>query len=290
MAAPYGQFGTANYPFRTIPRDIITQYPGTINLRDALSAYGNLAYGPLSGGLGDIAGAKAMDPAAAEFQAGTEGGGGAFGTPGAGTEMFSKLINNAMAANATKQATQQQQNIEALKGINTTGEQLAGSIYGQQKGALELQAAEQEAQAKQGQGIMQLADILTNPKGLGANVMQMFGADPGTTPGGALFSGGKSLLSGAGNYLGGSGGAGSGFLGPFSQIFQGGGGLASIGGIGGAGDLASGLGASAGASGAGDFLDISSMFSSLGTAGGAAAGAGDAFSYLLDALPFAAAA
>jgi hypothetical protein len=247
-AAPYGQFGTSSYPYQTIPSAIIGQYPGSQNLRTALGMYTNLLGGQLAPAGGDLAAAQATDPGAQSYEEQVAGG---FPTANAALTSTGNLFGGAFGAVPAQQgATQAQQN-QALKGISNVGMDLANNMQGLQMATDKLETAQDEAQAQQMKDFMDITNLFTSPQGLGANIMsQVLGYPSGTSP----ISG---IISGLGGLF--SGGAGAG----------------------------PGLGAAMGSSGM-SLGDISSIFSSLGGAGGTASGIGDAMSLLPDLLMFAA--
>lgn len=270
-----GQFGTSSYPWGAIPRPIVQQYEGAQNERTALGAYGNLLYGPLSRGGPQLAAGQVMDPAAQALQVSTEAGGGAFAPPGQETAEMGNLFAASGSADAAQQAASQAQGAKAAQGISDVGLNLANMESGMQEAADKLQAAKNEAQAEQMKGFMDIANLLTSPTGLGANVVSLFGGPTQTSPGGWLLgSQGASGNPAAGgmfsSLLGGGGGGGVASLGAEGDILP-----SDI--IGSGGDITgAGLG------------DLGSIFGSMGGVG-ASAGAADAFSYLADLAPFAAA-
>lgn len=254
MPTPYGQFGTPGYFSRDIPLDIVQQYPGTQNIKQAGEMYGNLLYGPLSKGY-QVASAQTSDPTAQAFQQETEAGGGAFAPPGAGTLALSNLFGGLASGNVAGQKAQQQQQQNAAQGMYNVANTYAQDIYGTQSAANQLAQAKAEQQQQQEQGIMSLINMFTSPTGMGANIL-----GPGGTgtlgPGQSPFGGAFSALSG----LGGGGGAGAFYgagAGPFSAI-----------------DPATGL-----ASGAGDWFAGTGIDAAIGGAG-AAGGAADATAFL----------
>jgi hypothetical protein len=246
-----GAFGTSGFPQGAIPPDIAQQYPGLKSNRNALGVFGNLAYGPQSTGIADIATAQANDPSAGAYQQGTATGGGAYAPGGEGTGLFSSLLNNQIKNQAAQQDLLNQTRQKALSGIATTGMDVANNMAGQQQAQLALDQAQQQQQAQQMKSIGELVNFATSPTGGGANIMQAFGASPGTSPLSGLVSGIGSLFSG-----------------PNVGMLAGAGGLGDIGGTAGMG-----------------IGDISSIFGSLGAAGGAAGGAASGLGYLADIAP-----
>lgn len=218
MAVSYGQFGTPGYAQSTIPTPIVQQYPGAKNYQDALRGFGLLAYGPYSKGYGDLAASQATDPAAAAWQAGTGGGGGAFAQPGVASNALGNLFSSQMGGEVSRQAANQQGVFNALQGIEGVGKGLATSIDEQQRAAIQLEAAKNAQQAQTAQGIMGLVNAFTSPTGMGANIIGPGGLDltqgqSGISPLGAITKGIGGLFSGTAGGAGILGGSGLGAIG-----------------------------------------------------------------------------
>lgn len=264
MPTPYGQFGTPGYFSQDIPLDVVQQYPGTQNIKQAGQMYGNLLYGPLSKGY-QVASAQTSDPTAQAFQQETgSAGGGAFAPPGAGTLALSNLFGGLATGNVAGQKAQQQQQDLAAQGMYNVANTYAQDIYQTQSAANQLAQAKAEQQQQEQQGIMSLLNMFTSPTGLGANILGPGGTNTlnaGQSPFGGIFS----ALSGAGTGMAGPAGAwyGAG-AGPFSVLDSG---------VGAAGDWFGGTGIDAAVGGA-----------------GAAGGAADLTAFLPDLFGAAAAA
>lgn len=199
----YGQFGTPGYAQSTIPTPIVQQYPGAKNYQDALRGFDILGFGPLAGGFGRLAASGVTDPVAGGFQTTVgPGGAGAFAQPGAASAQLGGLFGSQMESIPAAQGANQQFQNQVLGGIANVGKGLGASIDQQQQAAIQLEAAKNAQQAQTAQGIMGLVNLLSDPQGMGANIMQAFGADPGTTPLGAGVGGLGSLFSGLGTEAG----------------------------------------------------------------------------------------
>ncbi len=230
------------------PNWLQAEYPGLEGINTADKGFNYLLNDP---GFKQLAASQASDPAAQEYQAGSMGG-----LPkGAGAGLFGRLLAGQMGANVAGQASQDQGANAAQTGKVNANSAAANIMSGRQESDIALQ----EAEAKQaGQGLSAVTgglNLLTNPKGLGGNIMGAFG---------------------------GSGSPLSGITGLFSSLLGSGGGANLAGsGI----DLASILGSSGAAAGVGGISDLTAAAGGAGAAGGLS----DLFATLLESAPLLAA-
>lgn len=221
MPTPYGQFGTPGYFSQDIPTDIIKQYPGTQNIKQAGQMFGNLLYGPLSNAY-QVTSAQATDPVGQSFEqqmggigpvgpgGSAQGSGGAFAAPGEGSQALGQLFSGQMAGNVKGLAAKQAQQSQAAKGMLDTANAYAGDIYGTQDAANQLALAKAQQQRQEQQGIMQLVNLFTSPTSDLSNILGPGGVNalnPGQSALGGIWSslfGGAGAAGGAG-FLGGSG-------------------------------------------------------------------------------------
>lgn len=201
MPGGWGTIGTPNWPGQAIPQDIANQYPGTGMMRRALGGFSRLAFGPEASGLADVGAAQASDPEAEAYQEGVSKSGGAYGPGNSATLLYSGLLNNMFKNAAMRQQIQSQSVDKALSGIADTGENLANAIYGQQKADTGLEEAQNQASGEELGGFSQILNMLTNPKGMGANIMGLATGSNTASPLGDVASAVPGMYSKIANWL-----------------------------------------------------------------------------------------
>jgi hypothetical protein len=171
------------------PRWVTGEYPGLEGINTALKGFTTLLNDP---GYKQLAGAQASDPAAQEYQGASDSGSGSASAPG----LFGRLLAGQMGANVAGQAAQDQGQQAAQSG--RVGANLAGAnlMAGNQQSNL----AVDEAQAKQATeklgGFSSILKMITDPKGIGANIMSSLGGPKDTSPLGGIFGKIAGMFSG----------------------------------------------------------------------------------------------
>lgn len=188
-----GQFGTPGYAQSTIPTPIVQQYPGAKNYQSSLRMFGDLASGPYSKGLGDIAAAQSLDPAAQQYQQNMAMGGGAYAPPGSGTAELGNLFGAASGSEATRQQVNDESAIDALKGMGQAGMGLANSIDEQQSAAIALERANNEALSAEISGALDIASTVGQLLGFGSGSQAFSTAAAGSQAGAGGGGGGGGV-------------------------------------------------------------------------------------------------
>jgi len=169
------------------PNWLADEYPGMGGINTALKGYSYLLNDP---GFKQLTEASASDPEAQQYQAGPMAGVPSSAAPG----LFGRLMAANMGANVAGQAAQNQGQNAAQKERVQAGSDTANLMAGQQESELGLEEAQTKKATGELGGFASILNMLSNPKGMGANIMGAAGASPGSTPLSGLLGLGKGLF------------------------------------------------------------------------------------------------
>ena len=163
-----------------IPRWLAREYPGLEGINTGLGGFNTLLNDP---GFKQLTQSQAADPAAQQYQAASDSGAGSASAPG----LFGRLVAGQMGANVTGQASQDAGQNAAQKGRVNALASAGNAMAGQQESDIALQTA-QDKSAVSNLGLLTTGlkmlinpDVLGFSKGLFSNI-----AGGGTTAGNAL--------------------------------------------------------------------------------------------------------
>jgi hypothetical protein len=163
------------------PNWLVDEYPGLEGISSGIKGFNYLLKDP---GFKQLATSSAADPAGQGYQAASDAGIPASAAPG----LFGQLIAGQMGADVAGQAAQSKGQNAAQNAKVGAGQAAGNLMANQQSSQLDLEKAQASQAMGQLGGFSSILNMLTNPKGIGANIMGLFTGSNADSPLGGLFS------------------------------------------------------------------------------------------------------